>query len=158
MKEIFLSLIQGQLCLAMVELKGVHTVSMRDEISIVPYLFQRSNIVSSNSEHISFGPFECRATPEIAEQNYEAILNFNLVSLLCMRKNQTKKKKKNRLQNIPHSEWHIKPSQMFDKIMQQISSRKLIANETSESQHTAAISPQPPPPPHGETSTSSPCC
>ena len=78
----------------MVELKGVHTVLMRDEISIVPYLFQRSNIVSSNSEHISFGPFECCATPEIAEQNYEAILNFNLVSLLCMRKNQTKKKKK----------------------------------------------------------------
>lgn len=35
--------------------------------SNIPYLFYGSNIVSSNSEHIGFGPFECRATPEITK-------------------------------------------------------------------------------------------
>lgn len=33
-----------------------------------PYLFQGSNIVSSNSEHICFGPFKCCATPEIPKK------------------------------------------------------------------------------------------
>lgn len=43
---------------------------IRDELfeSNEPYLFQRSNIVGSDSEHIGFGPFEGCATPEITKQ------------------------------------------------------------------------------------------
>lgn len=47
----------------------------------VPYLFQRSNIVSSNSEHISFGFFKCCATPEITKKAETNFIMFSLMKL-----------------------------------------------------------------------------